>query len=253
VHGSTSQSLAGNRPELVRNNLAFVLVRPVFLGNLGSAARVLKNFGFVRLRLVDPPRTYKESEARRMSAGAFDVLKAAEVFTSLSLALNDVSLAIGTTAGHFRAQRPAPLLDVIQRAAVVCQQQTVAFVFGDERNGLTRQELSRCHQVITIPTEPGFPSLNIAQAVAIVAYEMTRTSPVDTLPSEGRYPIGQADDLLFSQIGELLDRIGFSRKYNRQVVLDELRSAYHRMAPSTRELDLLHGILRRIIQELPEQ
>lgn len=232
-----------------RDNVSFILVRPLFLGNIGACARAMKNFGFGRLRLVDPPRNYKDAEARKMAVGAFDLLKRAEVFASLSEALADVSLAGGTTSGRQREVEPV----AIERAAAALRLASagnhVALVFGDERDGLTRSELDRCHHLITIPTDSRFPALNIAQAVAICAYELGRTqaSAAEAAP---RLPTGAEDDELFSQLELLLDRAGFSRAYNKENLKSELRSFYQRAQPTGREADLLRGALRKINQSI---
>lgn len=188
-----------------------------------------------------------------MAVGAFDVLKHCEVFSTLSEALEDISLAVGTTSGQSRSESPAPLLTVAPLAMHTSQKQLVAFVFGDERDGLTRAELARCHRIITIPTNPDFPALNVAQAVGIIAYELTRIESASGAEVEKARPTGRADDQLFVQMDEMLDRIQFTRKYNRQVILQELRALYQRMYPSEREADILHGILRRLNQSLSSE
>jgi TrmH family RNA methyltransferase len=233
---------------LKQENFIFVLVRPVFIGNIGSVARVLKNFGFQQMCLVEPPKNYKDSEARRMCAGAFDLLKQAPVYSNLTEALADVSLAIGTTAGQYRDETPLAIAEVAPRTVSVGQNNKVAWVFGDERNGLTKEDLKRCHQIATIPTNPDFPSLNLSQAVGTVAYEISRgqhqTNELTT------YPIRSADDQLFNQIELLLTRIEFTRQFNHPVIVGELRSLYQRMLPSTREYDVLTGLVRRLHQKL---
>ncbi len=236
---------------MVHDNVIFVLVRPQFLGNIGAAARVLKNFSFGGLALVEPPRNYKDSEARRMAVGAFDVLKNAPVFSTVSEALADVSLAVGTSSGQQRGEMPERLQAVLPRLLEVAEANKVAFLFGDERNGLSRQDLQRCHHTVTIPVNPQFPALNMAQAVGIIAYEMSLERDTGKAGSPGkRFPCGTQDDELFRQIGDLLEEIQFSRTFNKESVLREMRSAYQRFNPSCRELDLLKGVLHRINQRL---
>ncbi len=234
------------------NNTVFIVVRPLFLGNIGAIARVLKNFGFMQLRLVGPPKNYKDSEARRMSVGAFDVLKRCETFTSLSDALKDVSFVVGTTSGQSR-DRPEPLTASTHSAIECSQHQRIAFVFGDERDGLTRDELMRCHRIITVPTNPEFPALNVAQAVGIVAYELSREELNAAIVTGEKHPAGDSDDKLFLQIVELLDKVDFTRRFNRHVIIQELRTAYQRAHLTERESDLLNGIIRRLHQRLGDE
>jgi TrmH family RNA methyltransferase len=211
---------------------------------------VLKNFGFTDLRLVEPPRNYKDAEARKMSVGAFDILKNATTFDTLSAALKDVNFAVGTTSGQQREFEPLTLDKVITQIEETAGHNRVALVFGDERNGLTRQELERCHHAITIQTNPDFPALNVAQAIAICAYEISRHDLRKTGKTNASYPAGETDDEFFAQVQTLFDRISFSRTFNRETVLSELRQLYQRARPSTRELDLLKGVLHRVNNEL---
>lgn len=229
-----------------------MLARPIFLGNIGSTARVLKNFGYSKIRFVQPPRTYKDSEARRMSVGAFDLLKNSEVFDSLEDALRDISIAVGTTSGQQRESEPILLETIAPQLVSNAAENLIAFVFGDERDGLTRAELERCHCQVKIPTEPAFAALNMAQAVAICAYELIRTA--STAPtSHARLATGRNDDELFELIDRLLHKVEFSRKYNREMVLNELRQFYQRAHPTERECDLIKGALHKINARLSDE
>lgn len=233
-----------------QSNLVFVIVQPTFLGNIGSVARAMKNFGFTRLRFVNPPENYKDSEARRMAVGAFEVLKHCEVFPDLDSALKDVSFSVGTCAEQYRKEKFEPLSCATDEIIKASQNNKVACVFGGERNGLKRSELERCHRVISIPTCPDCPSMNVSHAIAVISYEMIREdsgSPADNADtSHPTYPTGQADDQLIDHLGEILDIIGFSRSFNRDNLLTELRALYMRISPTTRERDLLDGIFHRI-------
>lgn len=253
----------------MHDNIYFVLVKPVFLINIGSIARVMKNFGFTKLRLVDPPRDYKHSESRRMAVDAFDVLKDSEVFDTLAEALQDISLGIGTTSGQQRDMQIGSLLDAAPAARAAAQHNKVAIVFGDERNGLSRDDLLRCHQVMTIPTSEIYPALNLAQAVAVTAYELARPQSngdgeratlggtavrafgTRQISAKGNAsPTGQQNDQLFQTFGELLDAADFSRSFNREKVLIEFRSFYQRAQPTEREHELLRGALFKIAQKI---
>lgn len=258
-----------------KQEIVFVLVRPSFLGNIGSVARVLKNFDFHALRLVAPPKAYKDAEARKMSLGAFDILKNARVFETLSEALADVNTIIGTTCTHQREIdfRSVHELDQIVK---VDSENRVAIIFGEERDGLLKDELAKCHQIITIPTNPDFPSLNLAQAVGIFAYELSRskehstrrsasgtgsnpepisssTSPAADSRNEDRYSTGAEDDELFNELDKLLHRVEFSRQYNKQIIFQKLRSLYLRARPTSRESGMLRGIISKIDSKLNER
>src|SRR5262249_51726039 len=110
----------------------------------------------------------------------------------------------------------------------------------------TKEELTRCHRTVTLPVSTEFPSLNVAQAVGLIAYEMSRGEVESPVEQPAHAPTGELDDELFSQLDELLDRLEFTRTYNRQVVLKELRSRYQRMLPTQREHELLREVIRRV-------
>lgn len=260
-------------------DIYFVLVRPSFLGNIGATARVMKNFGFKNLRLVAPPRNYKDAEARKMSLGAFDLLKNAAVFETLSDALKDVSLSIGSSCGTQRENELISLPELPTKLMSIREQvSSVAIVFGEERDGLSKDELNRCDLVASIPTDPEFSSLNLSQAVAVFSYELRRwitcnaldplhansSAPLEKeaeVPSyaydgatvdatAGIFTTGQMDDDLFIQLDGLLHEVGFSRTFNRESVIAELRMLYKRAKPSMREYGMLQGMIRKTISKL---
>ncbi len=245
------------------DNIEFVLVRPLFLGNIGASARVLKNFGFRHLSLVAPPKNYKDAEARKMSVGAFDILKQAKVYESLSQALEGVAFAVATSSGQQRQRHFKTLSDenkdspnIKDSINEIAKQQRVAIVLGDERNGLTNEEVQRCHEVITIVSDPTFPSLNVSHALAILAYELAFERNNDALNASQckilstALATGKQDDELFELLDELFETIEFSRTYNKDLVVRQLRSAYQRMRPTSRETQLLTGVVHRLNQKL---
>jgi TrmH family RNA methyltransferase len=237
-----------------KDNIIFILVRPNFLGNIGSTARVMKNFGFSQLRLVNPPRNYLDAEARKMAVDAFDVLKKSKVESSLSQALSDINLAFSTSACQHRTEEPEALGHLVEKLHQqdLTKENKIAFVFGDERDGLTREEIARCHELILVPTEPTFASLNLAQALGIVAYELSRTDGLHNHKqvSSEILPCGAEEDELMNLTSELMDRANFSRRYNRDLVTMQLRSALQKMRPNKREFDLLRGFLLRLNDKL---
>ncbi len=243
----------------VFNNIAFVIVRPVYLGNIGAVARAMKNFALSDLRLVSPPKNYKDAEARKMAVGAFDILKQAKVFDSLAEALKDVSVSVGTTSGKQRKLAPIKLADISPSLKASAKNNKVAFVLGDERDGLRQEDLNRCHHIVTIPTSESLPSLNLAQAACIIGYEISRLSPMEDKPAQAdstasrtqpELSSGEYDDELLQLFADLSDSVNFSRTFNRQLVLTELRQLWQRTQPTKREADLLKGILIRLNQHL---
>ncbi|MBS1954041.1 MAG: TrmJ/YjtD family RNA methyltransferase [Cyanobacteria bacterium SZAS-4] len=235
------------------DEIYFVLVRPVFLGNIGSFARLLKNFGFRNLRFVDAPKNYKDAEARKMAVGAFDILKSSESFATLNEALADIGFIVGTTTGQQRTQTLLPLVQSLEKVRASSGNK-IAIVFGDERNGLSNEEMSLCHILTCIETNKEFPSLNVAQAGCVIAYELSRmrgmTSPHSPIASVVALPTGKSVDEIFDQTAILLDRIDFSRKFNKEVVTKELRRIFYKAELTKRESDLFRGVLHKLNQAL---
>ncbi|MBX9688304.1 MAG: TrmJ/YjtD family RNA methyltransferase [Candidatus Obscuribacterales bacterium] len=232
-----------------REDIVFILVRPSFLGNIGSAARVLKNFGFSNLRLVAPPKNYKDAESRKMAVDAFDILKNSRVFTDLNEALEDINLVLGTSCAK---QRLCSFLELPELDAYIGlpSKNLIAILFGNERDGLTRDELLQCHQIIKIPVSETFPSINLAQAVGIVAYELSRRSSSSLeLPEMSSRA---EENALFEKLEIMLEQIGFTRSFNKTSVRSELRSLLLRSRPSRRELGILRGILAKFQSRLSE-
>jgi tRNA (cytidine32/uridine32-2'-O)-methyltransferase len=252
----------------LRENCSFILVRPEQLGNIGSTARAMKNFGLFDLRLVDAPRNYKDAEARQMAVGAFDILKASTNFKSFVSAIEDLQFVVGTSSGQQRKHSLVPIGEILRQPAMLSKDCKIGIVFGEERNGLRNDELERCHLTATIPTNPEFPSLNLAQAACLVAYELSKrdqladsdlvtsnesinyaTAPSDATKAATLPSIGEIEQL-FELVTTLMEITDFSRTYNKTQVTAEIRSFYQRAIPTKRECDLLRGMLHKLNQSI---
>lgn len=154
--------------------IVFILVNPAVPGNIGSAARAMKTMGFTDLRLVNPCNHLGE-EARLLAHASGDVLESASVFSSLKEAIGDIDLVIGTTSrrrtirNRFFLLRDLPGVIVEKGNAV----NRIAIVFGSEESGLSNDDVNLCHILSTVPMAIKYPSLNLAQAVMIYAYELS--------------------------------------------------------------------------------
>jgi tRNA/rRNA methyltransferase len=225
-------------------NFAFVLVRPLQAGNVGSAARALKNMGFGDLRLIAPSAAASGRAAASMAVHAGDVLRNATRYDGLGAALADCTLAVGTTCrpGLYRSGvvglREAAA-QLIAEAAV----NRVAIIFGPEDTGLVNRELKFCQRLITIPTAPEYPSLNLAQAVMLVAYELMMAAGVAReLPAvEPHAPVAAVD-----RLSEALVSIGFLPAENPEHIMFALRAVLGRAGIGMRELDILSGLARQV-------
>lgn len=228
-----------------RRRLRVILVRPEHPGNVGAAARALKNMGLSQLHLVAPECGHLTADALKMAYGARDVIEGARLHASLREALQDVQWA--AAFGMTRPDRPdavwladaAPVL--VDRAYA----HETALVFGPERSGLSNDELALCHQLVSVPTDPAQPSLNLAQAVLLGCYELTRTMAPAPAPAP-ELASGAEIDGLTDDLDETLHAIGFLQPPQGRRLLQELRAFINRAQPSPREVRVFRGILRQI-------
>ena len=227
------------------DHLSVVLVETQSAGNIGSAARAMKNLGLSRLVLVNP-QTALTDEARHLACGADDILANAQRAETLPEALASCHLAVGTSSRSVE-WIPTVLLpsELAQRLTEFSTDQRVALVFGPERTGLTNEHLQHCQWLMTIPTNPEFDSMNLAHAVAVVAYEIHKqfaTRPVGR--DLQRADLEQVEDFA-SGLQRCLDEIGFLNQQNPQQVMFTLRQMLSRACLEERDVSILRGILRQ--------
>jgi tRNA/rRNA methyltransferase len=246
-----------------------VLHRPSSAENVGAAARVMKNFGLARLALVAPPAwdgvprsggagTVREDvfdRAGRLARHAGDVLEGAEVHPDLRAALGPATWTCGTSS---RAVEGRPRLTPRELAAEVVRRAAageVAVVFGEERRGLSDEELDLCQAVCTIPTSPAYDSMNLAQAVAVVAYELALAAGAGLSPgppaSPGGEPVRHATtEALWARLGAVLAEVGYLNPQNPEQILAEWRRLLARAEPTQREVELLLAAARALERRL---
>lgn len=194
-----------------RGGIAFVLHRPARGGNIGAAARALTTMGFSDLR-ISGQTTFDEEEAKAWAHGSHRVLESAARYTTLTEALSDRDLVVGTSArrrGDRREYvRPQELLERIENASTENHTVGVALLFGPEDHGLTNEELDLCQIVSEIPMRSSYPSLNLAQAVMVYAYQLSSLAFTAERPHER--PIDPASvRSLHHRVRTLLPRLGF--------------------------------------------
>lgn len=226
--------------------IRFVLFETTHPGNVGSAARALKTMGFNDLWLVGPPAEYRGSEARAMASGAQDVLAGARVAETLSEALEGCGLVVAASARHRRLGVPehSPR-ECAAELLAASQARPAAVVFGPERSGLSNAELDLCNLILYIPANPEYSSLNLAQAVQLVAYELrlARELPTPVRPPESP-PAGPADmELFYAHLERALLGSGFLNPENPRHLMRRLRRLFNRARLDENELNILRGIL----------
>lgn len=234
--------------ESIAARIRFVLVRTSHPGNIGGAARAIRTMGFDRLSLV-APHAFPHLEATALAAGADDVLDQAHVTRDLPAAIADCRLVLGATAR--RRDVPMDEIDPREAASRVLAAaragEEVALVFGSERIGLENDDIKHCHAAVLIPSDPAFPSLNLAQAVQVLAYELRMAALAGTMPLAAQKndpPASNAElEAFFEHLAQTLDAIDFHKGRSPRTVLLRLRRLYLRAALDQRELRMLHGIL----------
>jgi tRNA/rRNA methyltransferase len=228
-------------------NLRIVLVEPREAGNVGAAARVMKNFGFEDLWIVGehPPL---EPLAGWWASGADDVVAKAHFVPTLLQATGDAQITIATTSARGRTTpvdfTPA---EVAERFASLQDGETMALVFGREDRGLTREELVQCQHAAAIPTNPEFVTMNVAQAVGVFCFCVGVGPPAGA----GRLRAGaHTDALLIERLHEraesLLLEVGFLHTNNPDRIYDDLRAMLGRADLDAREATILLGIIHQI-------
>jgi tRNA/rRNA methyltransferase len=235
----------------------FVLVEPSHAGNVGATARAMKVMGFDDLVLVSPrqPVVLTLDETLARASGATDVLQAARVVPTLAEALADITHACATamTPRDFGPPTAAPRAHF---DALAGRGERVAFVFGPERTGLSNDDVYRCHVCLSIPTHPDYGSLNLAQAVQLLAYDwrqalggfevVARTPPVQ--PADGA-----AVDGLLAHWQQVLVASDFLDPGAPKKLLPRLRRLVQRAALTTEEVHILRGIARSLDPRTPKR
>jgi TrmH family RNA methyltransferase len=228
-----------------QKKIHFVLVKTTHPGNIGASARAIKTMGFSELTLVSP-KFYPHEEATARSSGAADVLAAASVVTDLQEAVADCNVIFGTSS---RSRSLAiPLLSVRDAVAkikeVLDQGAKVAILFGQESSGLTNEELAVCHYHLSIPCNPDYPSLNLAAAVQIVAYELQDLLQAKSQVSQDVQQVTAQD------IEQVLIALDFLDPANPRLLMRKLRRMFNRLSLEQNEMNILRGILGAIDKRL---
>lgn len=228
------------------DNVAIVLCRPRFSENIGAAARAMCNMGFGNLVVVDPPNCDFTRVLKMATHAASEVIEHMEIAPSLGHALAPFSFVVGTTArlGKQRQviESPASLAEML---VPVSQQNRIAVVFGPEDRGLTNEDLRLCHWLVNIPTAE-FASLNLAQAVMIVCYELFRVcreNPAEHVP---RLASRHELDGMYEEVKLILLRISFIQPDNPDLWMNRIRHFFTRMQLRAKEVSIIRGICRQI-------
>lgn len=227
-------------------HVAVILVEPRSPGNIGMACRAMANFGASDLRLVNPC-AHLHPEARKFAVGASHLLGQARLFDDLASAIADLHLSVATTrrSGRLRGD----LLDIAAVPALQAELPRagkLGLVFGREDAGLTSEEVALCSHAATVATATEVGSLNLAQAVLLFLYELSRPQAPQSV-SQAEEPAAQGElEALFGQMEAVLHRVAFLNPQRPEAVMTRLRRLHQRCRPSGREVVLLRGMWNQL-------
>ena len=230
-----------------------VLVEPQLGENIGAAARAMANFGLRRLRVVKPRQGWPNPKARSMAAGAESILEAAQLFETVEEAIADCNLVLAATARAHDQAKPVIGADEAARmmAPHIANGETVAILFGRERNGLENDEIALADQIVTLPVNPAFASLNLAQAVVIITYEWFKhvfggALPFAT-PVKSKPAAKQQIHAFFASLERELEKVEFFRPEEKRATMRiNLQNIFLRMQPTEQDIKTLHGVVTAI-------
>jgi tRNA (cytidine32/uridine32-2'-O)-methyltransferase len=230
------------------DSIRIVLVATSHPGNIGSTARAMKTMGLHRLYLVSP-KHFPDPRAHEMSAGAYDIMDNAVIVDNLPAALAGCHLIFATSARPRDIDLPGMTPAEMSHYVALQDNTEIAVVFGREHAGLTNDELLQCHFHVNIPSNPEFSSLNLAQAVQVMAYEL-RTKLLSPIAEVTTHPVllASADEVeqLFLHLREVLIGIDFLKPSNPKRLMQRLRKLFNRTKLEKVEVNILRGILTQV-------
>ena len=233
---------------------AFVLIRPQMGENIGASARAMWNFGLDRMRIVDPRDGWPNQKAVAMASGAGRLLDEAQLFDDTASAIADCDFVYATTARPRELTKPVftPEAAMQDARARIAAGGRVAVLFGPERAGMENDDIARANAIISVPVNPDFPSLNLAQCVLLTGYEWRR----EAVPATPMYVGAVADwaeqieiEKLAEHYEERLEEAGFFFPDHKAANMKQnLRNLWSRMPLTRADAQMLHGIMRQMVR-----
>lgn len=233
-------------PDNYLERVTIVLHRPRFAENIGAAARAACNMGISRLRVVEPEDCDLTRILKMATLAAADLVENMEVYSDLDTALKPFNYVVGTTArtGSRRQELKTPR-DLAEKLLPICANNQVALLFGPEDRGLTNDQLHYCHALVTIPTAD-FSSLNLAQAVMILCYELMTAGNRSTDQFVPRLATRRELDGMYEHLKETFIRINFINPDNPDYWMQNIRRFFSRVGLRARDVKIIRGICRQI-------
>jgi len=225
------------------SRIRVVLLRPSHPGNIGAAARAMKTMGLTQLRLVRPKR-FPHPEARAMASGAFDLLESARACTSLEEALAGTAYSVALSARERELSHPSLDAHAAARELLrAARKDEVAVVFGNETAGLSNKDIMRCSALARIPANPEYPSLNLAQAVQVIAYELRTAAAPPAAPTRARCATHEDIERLLAHLERSLWASGYLHPRAPRRLMDRLRRLFAKARLEKVEVNILRGML----------
>jgi TrmH family RNA methyltransferase len=235
--------------------IKIVLVKTSHPGNIGAAARAMKNMGLSNLVLVKP-KIFPAYEADRRASGAIDILEQCTVVETLDEAIKDCHFVVASSAR--KRQFKIDQLDLREMAHTIVTNVTegckVAILFGTERTGLTNEELEKAHVFLTVPCNSEYSSLNVASTVQLVAYEcrMAAMQQSENKDSLAHVQVANADDLsgLIAHLEDVLIKVGYLDPKVPKKLMRRLQRFYQKARPTSEEINVWRGIFNKILKNV---
>tara|TARA_Y100000590_G_C15558882_1_gene953915 strand:+ start:155 stop:886 length:732 start_codon:yes stop_codon:yes gene_type:complete len=226
-------------------NIHFILARPQMGENIGATARVLKNFNFTNLRIVNPRDGWPNEKAKATSVGAFNILKSSKSYTSIEKAVADLNFVVATSARNRSINKKMSTINKLKQ--IIKNKKKIGIIFGPEASGLSNSELSCADCLIQIPTNKKFSSINLSHSVMIFAYELYKTFKINKnyANEKNENAIAKKSEvakfinfILFS-----LDRIGFLQpNHKKKSMINSIKNIFYRNNLSNKEIRILLGV-----------
>ena len=226
--------------------ITIILVRPLSPGNIGSVARAMHNMGLSQLTLV-APACFPHPEARMMACNAEPLLQQARVCDTIHEAVASCHWLVGTSARRRHYRKP-PLTprELAHKLPALCQHAHVGILFGPEDTGLTTDELNLCHDRVVIPTAPTATSLNLAQAVMVLCYEILLAHSQPAAPQVPILATVADTEAMYAHLQDAFSLHGFPDTHSIERILDRLRRIFERTGLERRDVRLIRGIARQL-------
>ena len=241
--------------KILKNNISIILVEPQLGENIGTTARAMLNFGFENLILVNPRDDWPNEYAIKAAAGAIKVIEKTRVFKNLEDALSEFNFAFSTTIRPRDMVKPVNGLETMAEKSYkkLEMKQKIAFIFGKEKSGLTNHQISLTDEIIEIPTNKDFSSLNLAQAVILVVSELNRLGvsyAKEEIVIPDSFPANKKDLIsFFNHLERALDDSGFLKPLEKKpTMMMNIRNIFNRSNLTDQEVKTLRGVITALLR-----